>query len=116
MIKNVWLIHTERFHIQTIQDLLRFSPAKITVFGVDFYSTSANYNPTYVAGQTPWTQREIASGLRVHDPLSNFLIMRAMHKAKVFDADNVTGRALALDQDGYASHINRLFGDYQVAG
>jgi hypothetical protein len=95
-----------------LADLIRFSPARIKLFQVDFFRSAAAYRKGY--HRRPIGSDAIAHSLRVHDPFSSFRFVQELHRAGLCEADDVAGEVLELSLEEYAACMQELYGHHMV--
>lgn len=91
-----------------IWDLLKFGPARMKIFNVNFYGGSI-YDPSY----TPRNKTPDRNSLGVsHDPLQSFLFAKMMFERGVIEADPVAADILNWDRLQYIDMLQREFADH----
>jgi hypothetical protein len=95
-----------------LADLIRFAPARIKLFCVDFFRSQAAYRDGYhrkLIGSDA-----VAHSVRVHDPFSSFGFVQQLHRAGLCEADAVAGEVLRLTREQYAESMQELYGHHCV--
>jgi LmbE family N-acetylglucosaminyl deacetylase len=95
-----------------LADLIRFRPARIKIFCVDFFRSQAAYRQGY--HRRPISSDAIAHSLRVHDPFSSFRFVQELYRAGLCEADRIAGEVLRLSLDAYAADMQVLYGHHAV--
>jgi len=95
-----------------VADLIRFSPARIKLFCVDFFRSRASYRQGY--HHRPIGSDAVAHSIRVHDPFSSFSFVQQLHRAGLCAADRVAGEVLSLGREEYAASLQELYGHHTV--
>ncbi len=85
-------------------DLLRFPCASIKVFNSNLF-LDGNYSPGYR------TEASVANyNFMRHDPVSNFIFLQRLRAHNLVEVDEVLGRVLEVDADGYVAELNARYG------
>ena len=95
-----------------LADVLRFSPARVKVFCVDFFRSQAAYRQGYHRNKIG--SDAVAHSIRIHDPFSSFSYVTQLHRAKLCEADGVAGEVLSLGREEYAASMQELYGHHIV--
>lgn len=86
---------------RAVLDILRFEPAEVKVFCSDLF-TSMTYRPEYLKGFVPAGQgRNMMRKFGLHDPVSNFVLMRRLRETGRIKVDTVLEEVLSLTVSGY---------------
>ncbi len=98
-------LRASQFAIQRIfYDLLRYGPASIKVFNIDFFLSLDSYRPGYLAEYANRAEQQgfiKVLGAFGHDFLADFRFTRAMHRFGLLDVDANVERILELEPDEY---------------
>ena len=114
--------------IRAVKEVIRFLPAKVKVFGFDFYSTSTPYSKemTEFFENSSWKfghpndmskfgfyfQYARARDFSVHDPISNFCFAQNLYKAGLFDIEPYGKSILELTPYQYVERLEEMLGDW----
>ena len=99
---------------RVIFDVLRFRPRRMKVFGANLY-TSMSYLPGYCErGSMSERGFDIFKTWSVHDPLSNFLMMKHFFMHGHVECDDVLVRLLSLKPGEYVDRLRQRYGEVRV--
>lgn len=99
---------------RAVLDLLRFKPRRIKVFSSDMY-TSLRYSESYLKGTSFLSfGGNVFPGFSVHDPISNFLLMRRLCKRPELDVDPVLKKVLDMKIDEYINCLRKAHSRFVV--
>ena len=114
--------------IRTLNEILKFSPAKLKIFGFDFYTTLTPYSKqiTEFYETSSWVFEHpndfVADGVyfmfarardfSVHDPVSNFCFAQNLYKAGLFDIEPYGKSILELTPYQYVERLEEMLGDW----
>lgn len=104
-------LRASQFAIQRIvYDVVRYSPAAIKVFNIDFFLSPEAYRPGYLAD---YAVKAVEQGyLKVlgafgHDFLADFCFTKAMYDSHLLDVDANIREILGLSPDEYLAALDR---------
>ena len=104
-------LRASQFAVQRIfYDLLRYRPASIKVFNIDFFLSPDSYRPGYLAEYANEAEQQgfvKVLGAFGHDFLADFRFTRSMHQYGFLDVDANIERILDLEPDEYLRALDR---------
>lgn len=93
-------------------DLLHFSPRRIKIFNVNFYTSKLAYS----YGYRPDFGYDLVFVLGVHDPFSQFKFVKKLYDTNQIEADADTREVLEMSLDEYANRLERVLFNNTVLG
>ena len=104
-------LRSSQFAIQRIfYDIVRYQPASIKVFNIDFFLSPDAYRPGYLAEYANEAEREgfiKVLGAFGHDFLADFKFTRSMYQLGLLDGDERIKQILALSPEEYLAGLDR---------
>jgi hypothetical protein len=94
-------------------DLVRFVPARIKLFGSDFFSSKTSHTQGY--HRRPIEAEALSHSLRIHDPFSSFRLVQQLVRTGLCTVDALAEGVLRLDGEQYAARLQELYGGHIVA-
>lgn len=96
---------------RVIIDLTRFDPSQIKVFGSDLYA-SLDYSKNYQAGVHKDKYKYYANQLVQHDLISQFIVMKHLHRFNCFIGDKRLEDIITLSLDEYLIRMQHIYRPY----
>jgi glycerophosphoryl diester phosphodiesterase len=91
-----------------IYDLLHFSPLKIKIFGVNFYTSKILSHKNYNGYENSAFPIRL---FRCHDPISNFLFCKNLYENNFISSDKTGVNILQLNRYDYSELANEIIGN-----
>ena len=114
--------------LRTLLEVIRNAPAKVKVFGFDFYATSTPYSeemtnfyekfswkfghPNDFVADGAYFRFARAHDFSNHDPVSNFCFAQNLYKAGLFDIEPYGKSILELTPYQYVERLEEMLGDW----
>ena len=114
--------------LRTTIQILRHAPARVKIFGFDFYTTTKPYSDEYSSfyESSSWrlghTNDFIQHGVYLrsmrskdfceHDPVSNFCFAQNLYQAGMFEIEPFGASILALTPYQYVERLEEMLGDW----
>ena len=89
-----------------IYDLLHFSPHKIKIFCVNFFTSKKRVHGNYQSAKTP--NDFVMINLKRHDLVSNFMFCKNLYQLNILNADRLSTEILKMDRIEYSGVINTI--------
>lgn len=96
-----------------LNDLIRFQPARIKFFCIDFFASAAAYDSVY--HRLAKRYDAISHSIRIHDPFSSYSFVKRFFELGMCAADRQAAEILDLGRKRYAARLQKLYGSYFVA-
>jgi hypothetical protein len=94
-----------------LNDVLRFRPGRVKLFGTDFYTAPCAYDKAY---HTHVGSDSLSFSLRNHEPFSSFKFVQHVRNAGLIEADGVADQVLNMSTEQYAARLQQLYGHYSM--
>ena len=91
-----------------INDIVRFSPARLKLFSTTFYCSDKPYDVNYTKRDVD--RKEISRDLRIHEPFSCFAFVKNCYCSGLIELDGGTYKVMSLDPEQYATRLQDLYG------
>ena len=94
-----------------VYDLLHFSPSRIKIFCVNFYSTKILVHNKYSGSNNPIRSHKNS---RCHDLLSNFIFCQSLFEKGLISGDKGVTDILSLNRIDYSELVNKIVGNVRL--
>jgi len=114
--------------LRTLNEVLKFLPSNLKLYGFDFYVTSTPYSkqmtefyetsswlfghPNDFVANGVYFKFARARDFSVHDPVSNFCFAQNLYKAGLFDIEPYGKSILELTPYQYVERLEEMLGDW----